>query len=232
MPASDNGVPPREYTQPCLTTIVESASSSASTGSRVTKSLAAVVLDPMSIQAAARNHGTAWNAVNTAALQAGYEHLISDPTRLDGATTIGGRMVDVTGKPCTVRHAGAEALVSWSSEVISALRNGSVPKGDVLAAARVSGIAATKKVPDLLPLTHVIGVHAASVDLEITDEGVRISSTVGTADRTGVDMEALTAVTIAALAIVDMVKGIDRSTEIRCARIVAKSGGRRGDWKR
>lgn len=86
--------------------------------------------------------------------------------------------------------------------------------------------------PDLLPLAHVIGVHGAVLDLEITDAGVVITATVRTADRTGVEMEALTAVTVAALAIVDMVKGVDRSTVIADCRIVAKSGGRSGDWKR
>lgn len=142
------------------------------------------------------------------------------------------RMVDVTGKTPTVRSATAEALVACSADVLAALRDGTVPKGDVLAVARVAGIAATKKVPELLPLAHVIGVHGAVVDLEITDEGVAITATVRTADRTGVEMEALTAVTVAALAVVDMVKGVDRSAEIRSARIVAKSGGRSGDWTR
>lgn len=142
------------------------------------------------------------------------------------------RMVDVTGKTPTVRSATAEAVVLCSSEVVAALRDGTVPKGDVLAVARVAGIAATKRVPELLPLAHVIGVHGAVVDLDITDEGVEIVATVRTADRTGVEMEALTAVTVAALAVVDMVKGVDRSAEIARARIIAKSGGRSGDWSR
>ena len=102
----------------------------------------------------------------------------------------------------------------------------------MLAVARVAGIAATKKVPELLPLAHVIGVHGARVDLEIVDGGVRIETTVRTADRTGVEMEALTAATVAGLAIVDMVKGVDRGVELREARVVAKSGGRSGDWVR
>ena len=142
------------------------------------------------------------------------------------------RMVDVTGKPPTVRQATAEALVACSPEVVGALRTGTVPKGDVLAVARVAGIAAAKKVPELLPLAHTIGVHGAVVDLDIADEGVWIVATVRTADRTGVEMEALTAATVAALAVVDMVKGVDRSAEIRSARITAKSGGRSGDWTR
>ena len=142
------------------------------------------------------------------------------------------RMVDVTGKQPTVREATAAGLVTCSAAVVEALRTGTVPKGDVLAVARVAGIAATKKVPDLLPLAHVIGVHGAVVDLAILDEGVAITATVRTADRTGVEMEALTAVTVAALAIVDMIKGVDRSAAISDCRIVAKSGGRSGDWKR
>lgn len=142
------------------------------------------------------------------------------------------RMVDVTGKQPTVRSATATGFVACSDDVVRALRDGTVPKGDVLAVARVAGIAATKRVPELLPLAHVIGVHGCVVDLEIVDGGVAIEATVRTADRTGVEMEALTAVTVAALAVVDMVKGVDRSAEIRSAKIVAKSGGRSGDWIR
>lgn len=142
------------------------------------------------------------------------------------------RMVDVTAKQPTVRSARAEAAVRCSAEVVAALRDGTVPKGDVLAVARVAGIAAAKKVPELLPLAHVIGVHGVVVDLEVMQDGVAISSTVRTADRTGVEMEALTAVTVAALAVVDMIKGVDRNAEITGARVVAKSGGRSGDWVR
>jgi len=142
------------------------------------------------------------------------------------------RMVDVTAKQPTVRAASAEARVACSAEVVAALRKGTVPKGDVLAVARVAGIAAAKKVPDLLPLAHVIGVHGVVLDVEIADDGVLLRAEVRTADRTGVEMEALTAVTVAALAVVDMVKGVDRSAEIASARITAKSGGRSGDWSR
>lgn len=151
-------------------------------------------------------------------------------THLDAAGQA--RMVDVTAKQPTVRSATARARVTCSDEVVAALRDGTVPKGDVLAVARVAGIAATKKVPDLLPLAHVIGVHGARVDLEITDGGIDIEVEVRTADRTGVEMEALTAATVAALAIIDMVKGVDRSAEIVNARVTAKSGGRSGDWRR
>jgi cyclic pyranopterin phosphate synthase len=142
------------------------------------------------------------------------------------------RMVDVTGKAPTVREASAEGLVRCSPAVVAALRSGEVPKGDVLAVARVAGIAAAKRTPELLPLAHVIGVHGAVVDLEVTDGGVRVRATVRTADRTGVEMEAMTAVSVAALAVVDMVKGLDRTVEIVSVRLVAKSGGRSGEWRR
>lgn len=151
-------------------------------------------------------------------------------THLDSAGQA--RMVDVTGKQPTVREATAEGFVRCSPEVIAALRDGTVPKGDVLAVARIAGIAAAKQVPALLPLAHTIGVHGCAVELEIQDAGVAITAVVRTADRTGVEMEALTAVTVAALAVIDMVKGVDRSAAIENARITRKSGGRSGDWSR
>ncbi len=141
-------------------------------------------------------------------------------------------MVDVTEKQPTVRTATAQGEVACSPVVLNALQEGSVPKGDVLAVARVAGIAAAKKVPDLLPLAHTIGVHGCAVDIELREDHVFIEATVRTADRTGVEMEALTAVSIAALALIDMVKGVDRSAYIRRCGITAKSGGRSGDWSR
>lgn len=141
-------------------------------------------------------------------------------------------MVDVTAKQPTVRTATARGFVRAGADVVSALRDGTAPKGDVLAVARIAGIQAAKATPALLPLAHVIGVHRANVELEIVDDGVQIEATVGTADRTGVEMEALTAVSVTALAIVDMIKGIDRTVVIEDVRIVAKSGGRSGDWVR
>ncbi|UNX56293.1 cyclic pyranopterin monophosphate synthase MoaC [Georgenia sp. TF02-10] len=142
------------------------------------------------------------------------------------------RMVDVTAKQPTVRQAVATGEVRCSPQVLAALRAGTVPKGDVLAVARVAGIAAAKRTPELLPLAHTIGIHGAAVDLELADDRVLITATVRTADRTGVEMEALTAVSVAALAVVDMVKGVDRSAEITGVKVVAKSGGRSGDWRR
>ena len=142
------------------------------------------------------------------------------------------RMVDVSGKQPSVRTATARGFVSCPEPVVAALRSGGVPKGDVLAVARVAGIAAAKRTPELLPLAHVIGVHGASVDLAVTDTGVEITATVRTADRTGVEMEALTSVAVAALAVIDMVKGLDRRVAIESVELLAKSGGRSGDWRR
>ncbi len=142
------------------------------------------------------------------------------------------RMVDVTMKTPTVREAIAAGFVRCSPLVIDALRSGTAPKGDVLAVARIAGIQAAKRTSELLPLAHVIGVHGAKVELEVTDDGVAIVGTVRTADRTGVEMEAMTAVAVTALAVVDMVKGMDKSVEIVNVRLLAKSGGKSGDWVR
>ncbi|OKL48340.1 molybdenum cofactor biosynthesis protein C [Boudabousia liubingyangii] len=141
-------------------------------------------------------------------------------------------MVDVTEKQPTVRQATAEGLVRVSKPIMDALREGTVPKGDVLAVARIAGISAAKRVPELLPLAHTIGVHGAKVDLELLEEHVKITATVRTADRTGVEMEALTAVSVAALAVVDMVKGVDKLVSIEQCQIIVKSGGRSGQWTR
>ena len=142
------------------------------------------------------------------------------------------RMVDVTDKTPTVRSATATGRVLTSPETVALLRDGSVPKGDVLAVARIAGIQAAKKTPELLPLAHVIGVHGAVVDLTITDAGVDITATVRTADRTGVEMEALTSVSVTALTVIDMVKGRDRGAHIADVRLVEKTGGRSGTWTR
>ncbi|TQO20336.1 cyclic pyranopterin phosphate synthase [Rhodoglobus vestalii] len=151
-------------------------------------------------------------------------------THLDSAGQA--RMVDVTAKTPTVREATAAGFVRCSPVIIDALRSGSASKGDVLAVARIAGIQAAKRTAELLPLAHIIGVHGVTVDLEVTDDGVAVVSIVRTADRTGVEMEAMTAVAVAALAIVDMVKGMDKSVQIENVRLLAKSGGRSGDWHR
>ena len=142
------------------------------------------------------------------------------------------RMVDVTEKSPTVRSATATGLVRCAPHVVAALRDGAVPKGDVLAVARIAGIAGAKRTPELLPLAHVIGVHGVVLDAEVTDDGVALTATARTADRTGVEMEALTAVSVAALNVVDMVKALDKSTSIEQVQLVAKTGGKSGDWHR
>lgn len=142
------------------------------------------------------------------------------------------RMVDVTHKAPTVRVATARGFVSCSDTVVAALRDGTVPKGDVLAVARIAGIQAAKKTPDLIALAHVIGVHGVDIDLEVTDAGVAIVATVRTADRTGVEMEAMTAASVAALNVVDMVKGLDRTVAIRSVELLSKEGGSSGSWRR
>lgn len=142
------------------------------------------------------------------------------------------RMVDVTEKQPTVRSATASGFVRCSETVVTALRDRSTPKGDVLAVARIAGIQGAKRTPELLPLAHVIGVHGAAVELEIVNDGVRIEATVRTADRTGVEMEALTAVSVAALAVIDMVKGLDKSASIERVRLERKTGGKSGEWLR
>lgn len=142
------------------------------------------------------------------------------------------RMVDVSAKAVTAREARASARVLVSSEVIGLLRGGGVPKGDALAVARVAGILAAKRTPDLVPLCHPVAISGVRVDLDVADDAVHISATVRTTDRTGVEMEALTAVSVAALALYDMVKAVDRAAVITDVRVEAKSGGRSGDWTR
>lgn len=142
------------------------------------------------------------------------------------------RMVDVSAKDVTARQATARGRVLCSPQVVALLRGDGVPKGDALAVARIAGIQAAKRTPDLVPLAHPVAVHAVSVELEVVDDGVDISATVRTADRTGVEMEALTCVAVAGLALVDMVKAVDRRAEITAVRVTAKSGGRSGAWTR
>jgi cyclic pyranopterin monophosphate synthase len=146
--------------------------------------------------------------------------------RADGSA----HMVDVSAKDVTVRSASAVGRVLLSAAAVAALRGGLVPKGDALSVARVAAIQAAKRTADLIPLAHPIGVHGIEVDLVVVDEAVELTATVRTADRTGVEMEALTAVSVGALALIDMVKAVDRHARIMDVRVTAKSGGRSGDW--
>ena len=142
------------------------------------------------------------------------------------------RMVDVSAKDVTARSATAAGRVLLSPACVAGLREGAVPKGDALAVARIAGIQGAKRTPDLIPLCHPLSISGVDVTAEVTDAGVELTATVRTTDRTGVEMEALTAVSTAALTVVDMIKAIDRAAVITDIRVLAKSGGRRGDWRR
>ncbi|WP_052849833.1 cyclic pyranopterin monophosphate synthase MoaC [Streptomyces avicenniae] len=151
-------------------------------------------------------------------------------THLDG--TGAARMVDVTDKNVTNRTARATGRVLVAPEVVELLRGEGVPKGDALATARIAGIMGAKRTPDLIPLCHPLPVSGVTVDLRVTDTAVEISATVRTTGRTGVEMEALTAVSVAALTLVDMVKAVDKAAVITDVRVEEKSGGASGDWSR
>jgi cyclic pyranopterin monophosphate synthase len=142
------------------------------------------------------------------------------------------RMVDVSGKQQTAREAVASGRVLVSATVVRLLRGDGVPKGDALGVARVAGIMAAKRTPDLVPLCHPLAISKVAVDLQVADDAVEITATVRTTDRTGVEMEALTAVSVAALTVVDMVKAVDKGAVITDVRVESKSGGKSGDWVR
>ncbi|CAM3923944.1 cyclic pyranopterin monophosphate synthase MoaC [Nocardioides zeicaulis] len=142
------------------------------------------------------------------------------------------RMVDVTGKDVTARTATASGRVLVSPTVVGLLRGEGVPKGDALAVARIAGIMGAKQTPSLIPLCHPLAVSGVEVDLTVSDESVDISATVRTSDRTGVEMEALTAVSVAALTVVDMVKAVDKAAVITDVRVETKTGGKSGPWTR
>ncbi|MCH7586190.1 MAG: cyclic pyranopterin monophosphate synthase MoaC [Acidobacteria bacterium] len=142
------------------------------------------------------------------------------------------RMVDVGAKASTDREAVAEAVVVLSEATLRALMDGSLPKGDAVAVARVAAIQAVKRTADLIPLCHPLPLSAVEVDIEQIDSGVRLTVTVRTTDRTGVEMEALTGVSVGALTIYDMVKGLERGVEIGPVRLLRKSGGASGTWER
>jgi cyclic pyranopterin monophosphate synthase len=144
------------------------------------------------------------------------------------------RMVDVTDKDVTARTATATGRVLVSTEVVALLRGEGVPKGDALAVARIAGIMGAKQTPSLIPLCHPLAISGVTVDLAVADlddgGAVEITATVRTTDRTGVEMEALTAVSVAALTVIDMVKAVDKRAVISDVRVEAKSGGKSGDW--
>lgn len=142
------------------------------------------------------------------------------------------RMVDVSAKQVTARTATASGRVLVAPEVVRLLRGEGVPKGDALGVARVAGIMAAKRTPDLVPLCHPLAISGVEVDLEVLDDAVAVVATVRTSDRTGVEMEALTAVSVAALTVVDMVKAVDKAAVISDIRVESKTGGKSGTWRR
>ena len=153
-------------------------------------------------------------------------------THLDKAGAA--RMVDVTTKPMAKRVAVAEGAVVMAAKTLGLIRSGGANKGDVIGAARIAGIMAAKRTHELIPLCHPIGLTAVAVDIEPDDAlpGLRVCATTRVADRTGVEMEALTAVSIACLTIYDMAKAVDRGMEITAIRLAEKRGGRSGTWRR
>lgn len=156
-----------------------------------------------------------------------------DQPRLTHVDSAGvARMVDVSDKDVTARTAVAAGRVLVSADVVSLLRGAGMPKGDALAVARLAGIMAAKRTPDLVPLCHPVAISGVVVDVEVVDDGVDITATVRTTDRTGVEMEALTAVAVAGLALVDMVKAVDKGAVITDVRVISKTGGRSGTWTR
>ena len=154
------------------------------------------------------------------------------PTLTHVDATGAARMVDVSGKPASVREAVATGVLHTTQEVADLLRRGALPKGDALATARIAGIMAAKRTPDLVPLCHPIAISAVVVDLVVGTADVAITATVRTADRTGVEMEALTAVAVAGLTLHDMVKAVDPAAVLDRVRVERKEGGKTGSWTR
>lgn len=154
---------------------------------------------------------------------------MAELTHLDAAGKA--RMVDVGGKAQTARVAVASGVIRMVPEALAAIRDGAVPKGDVLAAARIAGIMAAKKTADLIPLCHPLALDAVSLDFAIEQGCVRATATASLTGRTGVEMEALTAVSVALLTIYDMAKAIDKGMIIGEVRLIEKRGGKSGDWK-
>jgi cyclic pyranopterin phosphate synthase len=154
---------------------------------------------------------------------------VDELTHLDESGNV--RMVDVSGKDVTAREAVAESFVTMREETAHLLFSGRLPKGDALASVRIAGIMGAKRTSDLIPLCHPLPLDAVEVTVEQTGEGARIVATARTTGRTGVEMEAMTAVSVAALALYDMVKGVERGVVIGPVRLLRKSGGRSGTWE-
>lgn len=153
---------------------------------------------------------------------------MADLTHIDASGAA--HMVDVSAKPDTVREAVAQGAITMTPEVIAAIRAGDIKKGDVLGTARIAGIMAAKQTSSLIPLCHPLPISSVSVDFDYTDTGIQVETRVRTAGKTGVEMEALTATSIALLTIYDMAKALDKAMVIGPVRLLAKSGGKSGDW--
>jgi cyclic pyranopterin monophosphate synthase len=154
---------------------------------------------------------------------------MSELTHLDAQGKA--RMVDVGGKAESRRVAVAEGRIAMSAAALTAIRDGAVPKGDVLAAARIAGIMAAKKTAELIPLCHPLALDAVTVDFEVEADAVRVTASASLTGRTGVEMEALTAVSVALLTLYDMAKAIDKGMALTDIRLLEKRGGKSGDWK-
>jgi cyclic pyranopterin monophosphate synthase len=142
------------------------------------------------------------------------------------------RMVDVGDKPETRREATAECFVRMAPDTVRAVREATLAKGDALGVARVAGIMAAKRTPELIPLCHPLPITRVEVDLEVLDDGVRVLATARVTGQTGVEMEALTAAAVAGLTLIDMVKAVEKGVSLEHVRLLAKSGGRSGEWRR
>lgn len=153
---------------------------------------------------------------------------MADLTHLDASGAA--HMVDVSAKADTVREAVAEGEISMAPAVIAAIRAGDIKKGDVLGTARIAGIMAAKQTSSLIPLCHPLPISSVSVDFDYVETGVRVETRVRTSGQTGVEMEALAAASIALLTIYDMAKALDKGMVIGPVRLLAKSGGKSGDW--
>jgi cyclic pyranopterin monophosphate synthase len=139
-------------------------------------------------------------------------------------------MVDISAKAATVREAVAEGRITMSEEALTAIRAGSVKKGDVLAVARVAGIMAAKKTSELIPLCHPLALSKVAIDFEFEDRAIHVTAMARLSGQTGVEMEAITAASIALLTIYDMAKALDKSMVISGVRLMSKTGGKSGDW--
>lgn len=154
---------------------------------------------------------------------------MSKLTHLDAAGAA--HMVDISAKDVTAREAVAEGFITMSADALTAIRDGAAKKGDVIAVARVAGIMAAKKTSELIPLCHPLALSKVTIDIDFAAQGVRVLATARTSGQTGVEMEALTAASVALLTIYDMAKALDKAMVIGNVRLLAKSGGRSGDWR-